>query len=424
MKCNVLVYPSGAENAIEIYYSIRESIHINVIPASAKDDHSQLIYSNPVEYLPYIQSEDFIEKLNELIEREKINFIFPTHDTVALFLSEKKDLIKCEVITSDYYTNYVCRYKKQTYEVFKDLRFCPKVYYELLNEEEYPIIVKPNVGEGAKGVKLLNSRAEHAALFGNNDLIFVENMPGKEYTIDCFTNRQGELQFTGPRQRVEIKMGISFRSTEIKAKERFVEIAEQINKKLKFHGLWFFQLKEDENGELKLLEISTRAAGTMGFYRHKGVNLPLLSIFDALGYKVSIQENNYDIELFRSTKNRYKYSFNFKKVYLDFDDTLVQDGKVNLDVISFIYHCKNSGKQIYLITQHAFDIDQTLEKYSISKGLFEKIVLLKPNENKSDFIDPDQAIFIDNWYKIRKEVFDKHNIPVFDVDVVNSLFHN
>ena len=37
------------------------------------------------------------------------------------------------------------------------------------------------------------------------------------------------------------------------------------------------------------------------------------------------------------------------------------------------------------------------------------------------FINPEGAIFIDNWYKEREEVKEKFNIPVFDVDTVSSL---
>ena len=56
-------------------------------------------------------------------------------------------------------------------------------------------------------------------------------------------------------------MGISFKSFEQKLTKEIRSIAEIINEKLKFRGLWFFQLKEDYNGNLKLLEISTRKGG-------------------------------------------------------------------------------------------------------------------------------------------------------------------
>ena len=136
---------------------------------------------------------------------------------------------------------------------------------------------------------------------------------------------------------------------------------------------------------------------------------------------VNIEMNDFDIELFRATRNKYKYSFSYKRVYLDFDDTLIINEKVNLDVISFVYQCKNLGKEVHLITKHESDLSETFKKYNIQESLFDSIILLKHEDNKSDFINSDQAIFIDNWFKEREDVKNSCNIPVFDVDTVNSL---
>ena len=83
MKKYILIHPSGAENAIELYNSIKDSVDINVIAASGKADISELIYRNKAEYLPYIKSEIFIEALNTLILDRNVHFIFPTPDNIG-----------------------------------------------------------------------------------------------------------------------------------------------------------------------------------------------------------------------------------------------------------------------------------------------------------------------------------------------------
>ena len=45
------------------------------------------------------------------------------------------------------------------------------------------------------------------------------------------------------------------------------EIADEINRRLRFRGLWFFQVKQAADGRFKLMEISTRCAGTMCLYQ-------------------------------------------------------------------------------------------------------------------------------------------------------------
>lgn len=425
MKKNILIFPSGSENAIEIYNSIKNSIHINVYGASSKLDHSELIYDKPIISLPYLTNIEFIEELNNIINKYKIDFIFPTHDTVANYLSENSKSINCKIITSDSNTNNIARHKKLTYELFEDEDFNCEIF-EKDSVKKYPIIVKPNIGEGSKGVFLIKSDKELDVIDLENQLI-VEYLPGKEYTVDCFTNKDGKLLFAGGRIREEIKMGISFKAVlaDDNTQKRVLEIAKIINSKLNFRGLWFFQVKEDQNNDLKLLEISTRTAGTMGYFRHLGVNLPLLSVFDMMDMDVSINlTNNYEAILFRATQNRYKFSFSYSHIYLDYDDTLIINNQVNIELIQFIYQAKNLSKKIVLLTKHTGCLDESLKHFHLSKSLFDEIHVLEQHEKKSSYIMSKDSIFIDNWYKERQEVSKECGIPVFDVDFVKSLIIN
>src|SRR5690606_18896547 len=145
--------------------------------------------------------------------------------------------------------------------LFKGGDFCPTIFTDILDDCEYPIFSKPDVGRGSHGVQVLVDQQMHKETIANDDTIFVELLPGNEYTIDCFTNKDGKLLFTGARERALVKMGISFKTYEFELTKEIERIANIINDKLSFRGLWFFQLKEAEDGSLKLLEISTRTAG-------------------------------------------------------------------------------------------------------------------------------------------------------------------
>ena len=424
MRNKVLIFPSGAENALEINDAIKHSVHVKVIPASGRDDYSELLYENKVRKLPFIDDPNFVYELNYLIEKEDIKLIFPTDDTVSLILSREARNIKARIISSDFYTNDICRYKLKTYNLFRGENFCPEIYTGILENKNYPIFSKPNVGQGSQGVRVITSQKMHKELNADQNTVFVEFLPGKEYTIDCFTNKEGKLLFVGPRERALVKMGISFKTFEYELTNEIKRIAEIINEKLNFRGLWFFQLKESKNGDLKLLEVSTRTAGTMGYFRHKGVNLPLFSVFDALGMDVEIKKQKFNVTLYRTTVNKYKYEFSFSHLYLDYDDTVIINNRVNRDVMSFIYQCKNNGIKIHLISKHGYHIHKNLKSFCIDSGLFDEIIIMKLDEKKSDFIFEKNAIFIDNWYNERKEVLEKHGIPCFDVDIINSLIIN
>jgi hypothetical protein len=100
------------------------------------------------------------------------------------------------------------------------------------------------VGQGSKGALLVKNEHEFNNTFVNDgSILIMENLPGNEYTVDCFTDRHGDLLFCQPRERIRILNGISVNSKAVEIPEVF-EIAKEINGKMSFRGVWFFQLKK------------------------------------------------------------------------------------------------------------------------------------------------------------------------------------
>jgi hypothetical protein len=418
---SVLIFPAGAENAIELYNSIKYSVHIRVVPTSSRKDISDLIYDEPVRFLPELSDPGFLDAVIRLSIDENIEVIMPTHDAAAVFFSEHSGLLKAKVTNSHLETNKICRSKRKTYERFAGQDFSLPIFDSPVSPELYPLFGKPDEGQGSKGIVLIPNAEEHNNLLKASSLVVTEYLPGDEMTVECFTDRSGELRFVGPRLRSEIRMGISFHSVAHELNDEIATIAQAINRQLKFRGMWFFQLKANANGEFKLLEVCTRMATTAGLYRHKGINLPLLTIFDLLGHPIKINEQAGELELFRTTKNIYRYSHTCNSIYVDLDDTLIIENQVNPILIKFLYKAANSGKYLALITRHDGDPIKTLQNYRIAPSLFDEIIHISPDDNKSRHISRENAILIDNWHSVREEVRALCNIPVFDVDAIESL---
>jgi len=206
---------------------------------------------------------------------------------------------------------------------------------EQVTENDFPLFLKPDVGQGSKGTKKVETKEE---LINNlkKDHLILEYLPGEEYTVDCFTNFKGDLLYCSGRSRSRILNGISVNCKEVIDNE-FIELAKKINEKLEMNGAWFFQLKRRNNGELVLMEIATRIAGTMEFQRGYGVNLALLSLYNALEINVSIIKNNYNLEFDRALAGKFKIDIDYDTVYIDFDDTIIINQKVNDNAIAFLY---------------------------------------------------------------------------------------
>lgn len=423
-KINVLVFPCGSENAIEIHNALEDVLNIEVYGASGRSDHGLHIFKNYIGNLPFIWDTDFLKEFIGILKKYKIDLIFPTHDDVVLFLAENQSKISSKIAVPGLTQARICRSKKLIYDLFKNNQFCPKIYDEATEDMEFPVFIKPDKGQGGKGTFLIKRDADLKKLAGIDfdKYVVSEYLPGEELTVDCFTDRHGQLRFVGPRTRGRIFGGISVNSKAIVANEEILRIAKEISNKVGMRGLWFFQLKKDQNKQYKLLEVSARVSSTMSLYRELGINFPLLTVYDWFEYDVEIIKNEYDIEVDRSLMNRYNISMEFNTVYIDFDDTITKGGKVNINVIKLLYHFKNRDKKIILITKHEFDLAESLNELAISSNLFSKIIHIKPDDEKYKYIsETEKVIFIDNAFNERKKVLTNLNIPVFDIDAIDSL---
>lgn len=417
MKINVLVFPAGEINSIELHDALASCVNVKLYGASSIDRHGSYVFENYISGLPLITDSSFIDRFNELIENYQIDVVFPTHDTVAAFLSANEHRIATKIIAADRQTCLICRDKLKTYETFSSCDFVPKLYKEI---ESFPVFIKPREGQGSVGAKLIEKQSDIPDV-DLSTFVITEYLPGKECTVDCFTDNSGALRYVSPRLRKRVMAGVSASGEIMEPSIEIQQIAQEINNKLKFFGLWWFQLKQDSSNRWKLLEISTRCAGSMALTRARGVNLPLLSVYTAVGYDISVEENEYHVAMDSTLIRRYKIDYDYDKVYFDFDDTLTLRGKVNLKAIYFLYQCQNYGKKVILLTKHEGEIYDTMNKLHVHPRVFHKIIHLKQHEKKSDYIDPLKTIFIDNSFQERNEVKNKHNIPVFDVDGLDFL---
>ena len=412
-KVNVLIFPAGEINSIELHDALSTCVNIKLFGASSIDRHGEYVFKNYISGLPLISENNFFKEFNRILKEKKIDLIFPTHDTVAEFFANNLDKIQAKVIMADKETTEICRDKSKIYDLFKNEDFCPKVYSQIT---EYPLFIKPKKSQGGIGAKLINSEKDIPQNINLDNFVITEFLPNEEYTVDCFTDKNRNLKVIAPRSRQRIFVGVSVEGKNEKLTEEIKNIAEKINSRLKFNGLWFFQIKKDKNNKFKLLEISTRCAGAMCLTRSLGLNLPLLSVYNALGYEIEALPNNYNIKMDRTLISRYKIDYEYDTVYFDFDDTLLMGNKIYVPAIQFLYQCKNKGKKVILITRHEKDLSETFKRYAISENLFTKIHHIGFDEEKADFINPKKAIFIDNSYNERNKVKEKFNIQTFDVD--------
>ena len=270
-------------------------------------------------------------------------------------------------------------------------------------------------------MKLKTQEEVDAFIKDKDDLLILEYLPGEEFTVDCFTDKDGQLLYSAASKRNRVRDGISVNTFFAENQDAFREMAQKINEQIKFRGAWFYQVKRDKDGQLCLLEIASRLGGSSLLSRAVGVNFALLSLFDAFDYKISVSKNNYHVELDRALDNKYKTNLEFDSVYCDYDDCLILDkNKVNVELVKFLYQCVNQGKKLYLLSKHDGDLKKELHHFRL-EALFDEVIHIDRESDKVDYIHSSKALLIDDSNAERVNVKTKLNIPVFSPEMVDVL---
>jgi len=404
---NVLVFPCGTEIANEIINSLENHKYFKLKLASSEEKSYCNFRNQNISILPYVTDKNFVDSLNEVIQLQKIDFIIPAHDDVAYKLSQIESLIEADIIGQSQNINEIVRFKDKTYKYFEDILPIAHIYTKE-SDIKFPIFVKPKRGQGSQDSFLIKDIVEFEAFkskYTIDDFVWMEYLDGDEYTIDCFSD-SGNLLYAGGRTREKMTRGISIQSTFVVDKEltqQFQAYAQTISQQLQMHGLWFYQMKLDTNGNLKLLEIGPRVSGTMMLNRARGINFVELALFQKLGYNIDIVYNDIEVSLARALVPRYKTDIVYDNLYIDFDDTLFLEEKyINTNLIKLIFQAKNENKNVYLITKNKKNnLTKALHKFGISH-VFDDIIHISDTDKKVNYMK-ENSILIDDSFQERKE---------------------
>jgi hypothetical protein len=428
---NTLIFPCGSAIGLELHKFLRYSSMFRIFGGASVKDHGSFVFENLITDLPFIDDEDFLQKLNGVIQNQEIDFLFPTTDRVALIFSEwAKDnkLQRAEVMTSSYETCRIAYSKKETYELFDGIIPTPRVHLSSQEIDKYPVFLKPETGSGGLGTHIAYSKKEvDFYLSIDSSLLILEYLPGNEYTVDCLTDMKGNLRFAQGRIKSRYIYTRYMGHCEIAKNNQIPNLAEKINQTLDLRGTWFCQFKENDRGELILLEVAVRIAASTSFHWLNSVNLPLLALHDALGYEIELNENDYGLEMDRTLwYYRYAINYEFDYIYMSFDDSLILRDMLNYKLLALLYKFRSEGKSISLIVNSSSRDDalykMKLKEHMIPIKLFDKVIEIPEGATKSEFIQKKGAILIDSSLIDRNEAASKINIPVFDVNQVIEIF--
>ena len=417
----VLVFPGGTESGLEIWRSLRWLPRIELFSAGEEvSSHAPYVFARHF-VVPRVDRPGWLRRLNAVLRTQRIDYVFPAHDDVVLALAEHRRELRARVVGSPLATCRICRSKRATYRALRARVPVPQVLGPN-DVRRFPVFAKPDRGQGSQDAHRIDDALQLAELLRTDPgrYLVTEYLPGSEYTVDCLTDRHGRLRYAAGRLRARIRNGISVDTYAVERPE-FRRYARAINRTLRLRGAWFFQLKEDRDGRLRLLEVAPRIAGAMALNRVLGANLPLLSLYVAAGTDIEVLTNRTTVRMDRALTNRFRHDLVVRRAYVDLDDTLVVRGRVHDELVRLLHQFVGRGVRLILLTRHAGDPRAVLRHHRLD-GLFDEVVHLEPGRPKSAAIRAGPGtILIDDSFSERAEVARRRRIPTFDASMLELL---
>ena len=282
MQFTVLVPGASAPAGINTIKSLRLSNFKGRIVATDSDALSAGFFLSDIsEVMPESQDSLFIKRLLSIVKKYNVKVLFPSsgHDIYEYSKYQKElEEVGAKPIVSSRDTLEICRDKLLS---FKKLPKKSKFVFTTTSIDKihkFPIIAKPRFGKGGRDIfKIEDEKDLHYVTTKYDNMIFQDYLPGIEYTIDVLSDLHGNPLVSIPRIRLQTKAGISTKGRIIKDKT-IENICRDTAKFLKIIGPCCIQLKESEDGELKMIEINPRMGGGTIFATLAGINFPSLII--------------------------------------------------------------------------------------------------------------------------------------------------
>ena len=146
---------------------------------------------------------------------------------------------------------------------------------------ELPVLLKPRVGSGSRGVRRVDSW-EGLGAIRDRSLLVQEHLPGPEYSLDVLASADGEVRAVVPRERLRVDSGIAITSRTVHDDE-LESVGARAAEAVGLTGVANVQVMRDAAGTPRLIEINPRFPGTMPLTVASGVNMPRLALGELLG---------------------------------------------------------------------------------------------------------------------------------------------
>ncbi len=286
---NILITGAGGPAAVALLKALQG--RNKTLYAVDMSPHAAGLYRVPASQralVPPGASPRFVPELQKLCLQWNIDVLIPTVDAELIPIANHRSFFTAQgtqVMLSSLASLEACLDKWNLAQHCADVVPLPTT--KLLSasfdpqQMQWPCIVKPRIGSGSRGVFVCQSPEDLSRFPHDGSLIVQEFLPGEEYSVDVLISCAGHPVAAVPRARLKIDSGVAVTSKTVQDPE-LQQTALKAAQHLGLTGVVNVQLRRDENGRPKLLEINPRFPGTMSLTVASGVDMPNIALLDLL----------------------------------------------------------------------------------------------------------------------------------------------
>ena len=255
------------------------------------------------EIVPHAGCIEYIPGLLDIVKRHRVSLVLPMTDLDIRSLSRQRakfDAVGCSVMIGSEESIMLCRDKASFQNILSSAGLATirtMTLEEFRANPFYPCFVKPLRGSASVGTGVINNDRElkaHVATFGEL-LVVQEYVPGQEFTVDVFRDREGKVHCVVPRLRMVIRSGEVEKGITVRD-ERVIEATTKLAGLLgDVWGVFCCQCKRETDGPPRFFEVNPRFGGGSPLSIAAGANLPRYVLQEVLGKPIDkdidFQEN-------------------------------------------------------------------------------------------------------------------------------------
>ncbi|MFW6376892.1 MAG: ATP-grasp domain-containing protein [archaeon] len=319
---SVLMTGAGAPGAWGIIRSLRstDEREVYIVGVDMDPDAYGLALVDEQYRVPAGGDDGYVPRIADIVSEVGVDVVLPLTTDELQPLANNREEIDARVMVSDPEALGIANDKAALYGFLEDNDFDSAPDFRRVEDEssfaeaveslgypDEPVCFKPVVGSGMRGFRVLDPAADRATRLLEEkpgepvttleeirpvlasadpfpELVVMEYLPGKEYSVDALAMGD-DVGPVVPRSRAKTRAGISFRGV-VERDETLIDEASAICRDLGLEYNVNLQFKHDADGNPKLIEINPRVAGTIIMCVGAGANLPYLGVKHALGESI------------------------------------------------------------------------------------------------------------------------------------------